>query len=220
MDADLALVTGPDWPRVPTTDRRRSPEDALIIGHHLRDYVARWPRGPKAMRRAYPLKPVPAGDGTEVVVEVHALGGLSVPTQVLGRELPPPSWLSFLGTGMTLREFLSHLDVWVYQGTWDLHAEIATLEALAAGLPCVLPEAATASGLQGRVRCVDPRESVHAALDLVATADNPDHSARCRADVWATALDELLEKAPSTTNPAADGQPDAPPVTVVTREAG
>ncbi|WP_256839081.1 glycosyltransferase family 2 protein [Ornithinimicrobium faecis] len=195
VDADLALVTGADWPHVPTTARGRAVEDPLIIGHHLRDYVARWPKGPKALRRAYPLKPVITGDDTELPVEVHTLGGLTVPSQLLNRELPPPTWLSFLGTGMTLREFLSHLDVWVYQGTWDLHAEIATLEALAAGLPCVLPEAAAVSDLQGRVRCVAPADAVDAALDLVATAHDSANSARSRADAWGQTLRSLVDRA-------------------------
>lgn len=193
VDADLDLVTGAEWPRVwtPRGPAHRSAEDPLVIGHHLRDYVSRWPKDPKVLQRAYPLGQVRRGE-RRIPVEVHTLGGLTVPTEVLGRELPPPTWCSFLGTGMTLREFLSHLDVWVYQGRWDLHAEIAALEALAARLPCVLPAAAAASNLQGPVRCVDSRETIPAALELLASEAPSTHSARLRQDTWAAALADLI----------------------------
>ncbi|MCK0112130.1 glycosyltransferase [Ornithinimicrobium sp. F0845] len=240
VDADLAPVSGADWPQTgPARPARRelTGQRPLVIGHHLRDYVSRWPRGPKTLRHAYPEHiwplspeeiptdvtqplPVPPAGAPVLEVEVHALSGLTVPTAVLGRDLPPPSWCSFLGTGMTAREFLSHLDVWVYHGRWDLHAEIAALEALAAGLPCVLPAEAAESRLEGRVRCVDPWLTSSALLELLeepdaarqteappahsapqtespapsarATKTPPAHSARQRQDTWAATLTDLL----------------------------
>ncbi|WP_165699981.1 glycosyltransferase [Ornithinimicrobium ciconiae] len=296
LPADLALVTGATWPQVPQASRVREdhvdhqgrdgaaspvgqPQHTrrpLVIGHHLRDYVARWPRGPKTLRHAYPehawrqtpgemprgVEEPPAdpatgtprrrtrgagrqvgnttgdagalrnttGDPGEVRddavhdgevhdvevrdVEVHALGGLTTPTQVLGRDLPPPSWCSFQGTGMNVREFLSHLDVWVYHGRWDLHAEIAALEALAAGLPCVLPAEAAVSRLQGRVRCVDPWLTAHTLAEMQAEGDLDStpvhgHSARHRQDAWAAALTSLLPAATSTRETGSAIDPDA-----------
>lgn len=195
---DLALVTGARWPQVPQASRPRPDDGTLRIGHHLRDYVARWPRGPKVLGRAYPVRrTATTADGRDLTVEVRALGGLSTPTAVLRRALPPPTWLSFLDTGMTVREFLSHLDVWVYYGRWDLHAEIAALEALAAGLPCVLPEEAAASGLVGAVRCVDPRDSTRAAVELLEAPQVSDHSARRRFETWAQLLHRLAAAPPA-----------------------
>ncbi|MGB3829724.1 MAG: hypothetical protein WA962_13200, partial [Ornithinimicrobium sp.] len=75
-------------------------------------------------------------------VDVRMLGGVATGTRALRRQLPPPGWCSMAGSGMSTREFLHHLDVFVYQGPWDVAAHIAALEAMSAELPAVLPLAA------------------------------------------------------------------------------
>ncbi|GGK73519.1 glycosyltransferase family 2 protein [Ornithinimicrobium pekingense] len=164
LDADLLPVVDPAATCVgrgnPALGRPTGPP---VVGHHLPDRRARWPRSADDIRAAYPE------DG----LDVRLLHGAATPTRALRRTLPPPSWLSLAGTGMTSREFLSHLDVFVYQGEWDVTAEVAALEALAAGLPCVLPAPAATAGLAPpddtdgavpaqSVRCVEPA-GVHAA---------------------------------------------------------
>lgn len=101
-----------------------------VLGHHLPDRGAFWPASRQDVEAAYPVGPDH---------DLRFLAGCATGTRRSRRSLPPPGWLSLAGTGMTRAEFLSHLDVFVYQGPWNLSAEIAALQALAAGRPAVLP---------------------------------------------------------------------------------
>nr|WP_257909293.1 hypothetical protein [Janibacter limosus] len=114
-----------------------------------------------------------------------------MPTRVLGRQQPEPSWLSLAGTGMTVREFLSHLDAWVYLGRWDDEAELAALEAPAAGLPCVLHEDAAVSGLTGPVRYVQPKGVRVALEELLGHTPTAATSANLRQSEWGRTLERL-----------------------------
>ncbi len=134
---DLLQVTG----------AKRAFGDPLIIGNHLPDGATYWPEGRQVIQ-AYPTRVeslVPnllggAWSGTQV--DVRMLAGVATGTRALRLELPPPGWCSMAGLGMSKREFLSHLDVFVYQGAWNTAAQVAALEAISAGLPTVLPLAA------------------------------------------------------------------------------
>ncbi len=152
-------------------DRTSPVRPMLVVGHDLPDFSRRWPDRAESLADAYPeeVRIPGSGDRTGTMpVEVHCLHGLTTPTTTLGRRLPPPAWVSFAGTGMTRRELLSHLDVWVYFGEWDAKAQVAALRALDAGLPCLLGEDAAASGLGGPVRCVPPGRAREALEDLLA----------------------------------------------------
>lgn len=172
-EADLARVVGAGWLPVGTTSSRAAAAalaGPLVVGHHLEDAPERWPSPATVIRTAYPDEIAgPSVSGASRAVEVHCLHGLSSVTTSLGRRLPPPSWLSFTGTGMTTREFLSHLDVWVYFGVWDRAAEHAALEALGAGLPCLLGEEAASSRLPGLVRHIAPEAAGSALEGLLAS---------------------------------------------------
>ncbi len=136
--ADLLRVPGPD----------RVHRDLIVIGHHLPDRAAYWPSG-QAVLQAYPTtcetvhqpdKAHPIRDVAQI--DVRMLAGVATGTRALRLDVPPPGWCSLAGTGMSTREFLNHLDVFVYQGPWNVAAHVAALEAISAGRPTVLPLAA------------------------------------------------------------------------------
>lgn len=202
-DVDLSTVTGGEWMRVgPLTaprplDRRRmgtTVRSTVVMGHHLADSPRRWPSLPEDVRAACPselaLSPDPAA--TPVPIELHGLQGLKTPLTALELDMRPPTWVSFAGKNLTPREFLSHIDVWVYFGEWDAIAQIAALEALAAGLPCVLGPEAAVSALQGPVRCVPPERAREAMEDLLSQPQTERSSAELRQADWSRALRQLL----------------------------
>lgn len=140
----IGVVT--DFLRVPGPDR--FDRELLVIGHHLPDRAAYWPSG-RTVLQAYPrtcqtVHPPdgahPSGDVAKV--DVRMLAGMATGTRALRLEVPPPGWCSLAGTGMSTREFLNHLDVFVYQGPWNVASHVAALEAISAGRATVLPLAA------------------------------------------------------------------------------
>lgn len=209
--SDLALVAGHEWFRVGTGNRRRPlerrsgamPFPPTVVGHHLKDERRRWPRTAADLRAAYPstlpLSDDRAREGLKRLrVELHGLHGLTTPMELLQDTDPPSCWVQLTNTGMSVREFLSHIDVWVYFGQWDLTAELAALEALGAGLPCVLGEAAAASALQGPVRCVRPEDAQEAVLELLTDCAAGDvHTSRQRHHEWTEALRRLVTSVPT-----------------------
>ncbi|GAA1171588.1 hypothetical protein GCM10009584_10620 [Ornithinimicrobium humiphilum] len=188
LPAGLATVV--DLDAAPPRPRPRTGVpggDRVVVGHHLPDARARWPRTADEVRDAY------LGEH----LDVRSLRGTKTPTAALGRPLPPPSWLSLARTGMTVREFLGSLDVFVYQGTWDAAAEVATLEALAAGLPCVLPPEAAGSLADATdlpdppVRLVPPAAVPAAVDELLRGTAEPAAVPRSRLAAWTRALRTL-----------------------------
>lgn len=168
-----------------------------MVGHHLPDGPRRWPDDAGALRSAYPEQLTftgHAGERAETTLpcELHGLQGLNRPVSIMGYPMRPPSWVSFAGTGLTVREFLSHIDMWVYFGEWDTQAEIAALEALGAGLPCVLGEAAAVSDLTGPVRCVPPELAREAMAELLTDEADGNDSSATRQDEWARTLHGLI----------------------------
>ncbi len=110
--------------------RRRGPGERLRIGRHSRDVAVKWPATREDILAAYPA----AGD-----VEVHVLGGASVPAGILGGL--PDNWTVHPYGGMTPQDFLAGLDVFVYftHPDWVESFGRAILEAMAAGVPVILP---------------------------------------------------------------------------------
>lgn len=111
----------------------RTDGNTLIGGHHLADKRAFWPRESSFVAAAYPPK-----TGTDF----HFLAGLATAARDL-KAPTPAHWLSLAMSGMTVPEFLRHLDFFCYQGPWGISAHIATLEAITAGLPTIVPSAAS-----------------------------------------------------------------------------
>ncbi len=188
--ADLAVVAGDGWHRVPA--RRRALGPAVVIGHHVEAPGRRWPKRLGPLEAAHPEEVSLRSEGDERVlpVEVHALHSMKGPEEHL--EGLPSSWVPLAGSGMSEREFLAHIDVWVYFGVWDTAAQVAALEALGAGLPCVLGAAAATSGLEGPVRCVPPAEARAAIEELLASSDHGEHASTRRQRDWELAVERLM----------------------------
>lgn len=124
-----------DWTNIIDLDEwrregEREPDGVVRIGRHSRDHESKWPETPDLLLSAYP-----AGEGREV----HVLGGTSVPRRMLGGL--PEGWVTYRYDAVPIPEFLRDLDVYVYQTSSDLLEAFgrAPLEAMAAGVPTVLP---------------------------------------------------------------------------------
>ena len=129
-DADWVEVIDPAaW-----TVERHGVVDAErpVIGRHSRPSAMKWPSNPADLLAAYP------DDGS---VRVRVLGGTTGVAEVLGRE--PSTWEVTPFGGQDAREFLAGIDVFVYQHHPDLVEAFGrtVLEAMAAGVPVVVPPA-------------------------------------------------------------------------------
>jgi glycosyltransferase involved in cell wall biosynthesis len=104
--------------------------DVVRIGRHSRDHLSKWPELATQLRAAYP-----AGPG----FEIRALGGVEVPRRTLGRL--PSNWTGYEFDEVAVGEFLQGLDVYVYYtcSSWLEAFGRAPVEAMAAGVPVVLP---------------------------------------------------------------------------------
>ncbi|NYS26474.1 glycosyltransferase family 4 protein, partial [Rhodobacteraceae bacterium 2376] len=112
--------------------RRRGPGDRLRIGRHARDHAHKWPDTAADILAAYPE----AED-----TEVHVLGGAATAERILGRI--PPNWVVHPFGSLHPRDFLAGIDVWVYfsHPDWVESFGRTIIEAMAAGVPVILPEA-------------------------------------------------------------------------------
>lgn len=139
----VPVAVAPDLLRVSGSDQPFG--DPVVVGHHLPDRAAYWPPG-RYLLEAYPISAarLDANGAVEgrTHIDVRMLHGVATGCRGLRWELPPPGWCSMAGTGMSTREFLNHLDVFVYQGPWNVTAHVAALEAMSVGLPTLLPLAA------------------------------------------------------------------------------
>ena len=115
-----------DW----TVNRQGWASDRPIIGRHSRPSPGKWPRDAATLRQVYPT------DGS---VLVHVLGGADAAVGLLG-DLPD-SWTVYQFGQVSPRQFLAGLDFFVYYHHPDLVEAFGRtiLEALASGLPAVLP---------------------------------------------------------------------------------
>jgi len=120
------IVDLPAWQR----SGRRAPDGKVRIGRHSRDYSTKWPETPELLSAIYPEE-----DG----YEIHVLGGARTAAEVRGAL--PLNWVVHPFHGLSTREFLHGLDVYVYY-TNSAYVEAfgrAPLEAMAAGVPTILP---------------------------------------------------------------------------------
>jgi UDP:flavonoid glycosyltransferase YjiC (YdhE family) len=119
IDVDDWRVDRPGW-------RSNRP----VIGRHSRSSPQKWPTDPKVIETAYPV------DGSAIV---KILGGADPVRDVLG--YVPNSWQVMPFGATDPREFLAELDFFVYyhHPAWIEAFGRNILEALASGLPAVLP---------------------------------------------------------------------------------
>jgi glycosyltransferase involved in cell wall biosynthesis len=111
-------------------DGRREADGVIRIGRHSRDHPLKWQTIAEDLRSTYP-------DAADV--EIHVLGGTEAPARVLGRL--PGNWTGLPFGAMEAVDFLHTLDVAVYF-TAEEYVEAfgrSPMEAMAAGLPCVMP---------------------------------------------------------------------------------
>ncbi len=119
IDVDAWRVDRPGWQ-----------SDRPVIGRHSRGSPQKWPTDPKVIEAVYPL------DGSAVV---EILGGADPVLEVLG--YLPSSWRIIPFGAMDPRDFLAQLDFFAYyhHPAWVEAFGRNILEALASGLPAILP---------------------------------------------------------------------------------
>jgi UDP:flavonoid glycosyltransferase YjiC (YdhE family) len=119
IDVDAWRVHRPGWQ-----------SDRPVIGRHSRGSPQKWPTDSKVIEVVYPL------DGSAVV---KILGGADPVLDVLG--YLPSSWRVIPFGAVEPRDFLAQLDFFVYyhHPAWVEAFGRNILEALASGLPAILP---------------------------------------------------------------------------------
>ncbi|GAA2144359.1 glycosyltransferase [Glycomyces algeriensis] len=120
-------VTDPARWNADALERPRS--GPIRIGRHSRDSKLKWPSSPQDLLGCFP-----ASDDFSVTV----LGGADTPRRLLG-ELPA-NWTVHEFDALPVEEFLAEIDVFVYHLADDGIEAFgrAPMEAMAAGVPCVL----------------------------------------------------------------------------------
>jgi hypothetical protein len=124
------------WYEIIETDQWRRegrPENAgaIRIGRHTRDAPLKWPETAEKLLACYPDDPA---------FGVRSLGGAETPREMLG-ELPG-NWVDLPFGSVPAVEFLHGLDVFVYFIADDCVEAFgrSPLEAMAAGVPCVMDQ--------------------------------------------------------------------------------
>lgn len=124
-----------DWVNIIDVDAWRRPARPPAgqrprIGRHSRDHPMKWPATREQLLASYPDSPD---------YEVHVLGGATAPQQVLG--YIPSNWRVYQFGELSPPEFLAGIDVFVYYPNphWVESFGRVILEAMAAGVPVVLP---------------------------------------------------------------------------------
>ena len=119
IDVDAWRVHRPGWQ-----------SDRPVIGRHSRGSPQKWPTDSKVIEAVYPL------DGSAIV---KILGGADPVLDVLG--YLPSSWRVIPFGAMEPRDFLAQLDFFAYyhHPAWVEAFGRNILEALASGLPAILP---------------------------------------------------------------------------------
>ncbi|MEE6289018.1 glycosyltransferase [Georgenia sp. MJ173] len=109
-------------------DSRRS--DRPVVGRHSRPSAQKWPADAETLRAVYPV------DGSW---QVRVLGGADPVERVLGKI--PTSWQVLAFGAMSPQEFLAGLDFFAYyhDPRWLEAFGRTILEAIASGLPAILP---------------------------------------------------------------------------------
>ena len=101
-----------------------------MVGRHSRDHEMKWPETRDALETAYLA-------GTDY--EVRLLGGAEGAEKVLG--YLPDNWVVHPFDSVSAEEFLSEIDVFVHfhHNTYIEEFGRNIAEAMASGVPCVLP---------------------------------------------------------------------------------
>lgn len=135
-NADVIDLAETDWYNIIDigdwyTGTRRCTGPKPVIGRHSRDTAIKWPDNARDLLDAYP-------DDEEFSVKI--LGGARAVEDLLGRV--PKNWQVFAFNSKDPRQFLSEIDVFVYfhHKGWVEAFGRAPMEAMAAGLPVILPE--------------------------------------------------------------------------------
>jgi glycosyltransferase involved in cell wall biosynthesis len=121
-------IDAADW--TPAEPRVLAEGEPFRIGRHSRDHVTKFPNMAGRFRAAYP-------DADDV--EVHLLGGRGAVQRLLGAV--PPRWTAHEFGSMSAVDFLAGVDAYSYFIDENLVEAFgrAPLEAMAAGVPCILP---------------------------------------------------------------------------------
>lgn len=134
---ELSVITlaDEDWVNIIDVDAWRRPArppsgPRVRIGRHSRDHEVKWPATAADLLACYPDAPG---------YEIHVLGGGKAPERVLGSL--PANWRVRRFGEVPPREFLAELDVFVYvtHPAWVESFGRVVLEAMATGVPAVLP---------------------------------------------------------------------------------
>ncbi|WP_158630376.1 glycosyltransferase [Glycomyces terrestris] len=148
----------------PPAPRERAPGEPFRLGRHSRDHVTKFPNMAARLRAAYP-------DADDV--EVHLLGGHDALRRILGEI--PPRWTSHRFGAMSAAEFLWSVDAYSYFIDENLVEAFgrAPLEAMAAGVPCILPPAFAELFADGALYCEPDGVAAH----VRRLADDPAYRA-------------------------------------------
>lgn len=123
------------FPTIDTTlwvRNERVPGEIVRIGRHSRDHVSKWPELARELRSVYP---------EHERYDIRVLGGATAPQKILGRL--PSNWTTYEFDSISPQEFLRDVDVYSYytSSAWLEAFGRAPLEAIAAGVPTILPHA-------------------------------------------------------------------------------
>lgn len=128
-------LTAADWVNVVDAEAYRTPREGFVgavpvIGRHSRPDPAKWPDTRGAFLQAYPDDPA---------VRVRLMGYDRQLDPIVGRR--PANWEVLRFDAMPVRDFLAGLDYFSYfhSEAWTEAFGRSVLEAMAAGLVCLLP---------------------------------------------------------------------------------
>lgn len=102
----------------------------ITIGRHSRDHSDKWPGDAQTIRNAYPA---------DKNIKINVLGGAKTPQKLLG--ILPHNWTVYGYNEISIDEFLSKIDVYVYfhHEDWVEAFGRAVAEAVFRGIPTILP---------------------------------------------------------------------------------
>lgn len=164
----LNIIDVSAWAR----SSRPEPGGPVRVGRHSRDHPVKWPATAADLTAAYPDHPA---------YEVRVLGGAGTPEELLGRR--PRNWRVWRFGEIPPMDFLATLDAFVYytHPDWVESFGRAVLEAMAVGVPAVLPH--SYQDLFGDAALYAKPSEVLATVDRL-TGDEGFYDARVRG-AWA-----------------------------------
>ena len=132
-------LDGDDWipPLGRTLDADRVPnrnnvgsDRQIVLGRHSRDHITKWPTTPAKLRAAY---------CADTDISVRLMGGVRTPRRMLGQL--PANWTTVDFDETPVAGFIASLDFFVHFIDEDYIEEFGrgTMEAMAAGVPALLP---------------------------------------------------------------------------------